>query len=228
MSFVVIEGLDGSGKSTQLKLIRKFLQDNDILYQYLHFPRTESPYYGDLVARFLRGEFGDIDCVHPRLVSVLYAGDRKDAASTIRQWLDQGRLVIVDRYVYSNIAFQCAKIESKQEQLELRDWIIDFEYNYNKIPKPDVNIFLDVPFYFTENNLKNERNGNERDYLKGAEDIHENDLEFQKKVRKVYLEEVKSQDNLEIIECADGNEMLHPDVIKEKILNIFYEKQILK
>ena len=105
MRFLVIEGLDGSGKSTQLKLLRDYLERNAVPYSYLHFPRLEEGVFGELIARFLRGEMGANDQVDPYLVALIFAGDRADASSQIRQWMDEGKLVIVDRYVYSNIAF---------------------------------------------------------------------------------------------------------------------------
>jgi len=97
MRFIVIEGLDGSGKSTQMRLLKDYLKKKSIAYKYLHFPRLEEGIYGKLVARFLRGEMGPIDQVDPYLVALIFAGDRREAASQIRKWLDKGYLVIVDR-----------------------------------------------------------------------------------------------------------------------------------
>ena len=149
MKFLVIEGLDGSGKSTQIRLMRNYLEERKIKYEYLHFPRTDSPVYGELIARFLRGELGDINTVNPYLIALIYAGDRNDAKELIHEWLRNGYFVLLDRYVISNIAFQCAKLHDENDRIRLKEWILNFEYNYNKLPVPDLNIFLDVPFEFT-------------------------------------------------------------------------------
>ena len=84
MKLFVIEGVDGSGKSTQLKLLSEFLTRKGYSCEFLHFPRTDAPYFGELIARFLRGEFGSLNEVDPYLVALLYAGDRKDASAMIR------------------------------------------------------------------------------------------------------------------------------------------------
>ena len=203
MRFLVIEGLDGSGKSTQLKLLREHLEQNAVPYKYLHFPRLEEGIYGELIARFLRGEMGANDQVDPYLVALIYAGDRADASSQIRQWMKEGNLVIMDRYVYSNIAFQCAKLSSREEQDRLRDWILEFEFGYNCLPRPDLNLYLNVPFEFTRRQLNLARDGVDRAYLKGERDIHEEDLDFQEQVQQVYLSLQRHVDDLEIIDCMD-------------------------
>ena len=219
MKFFVVEGLDGSGKSTQIRLLREYFTRNKIPHQYLHFPRTDSGIFGELIARFLRGELGDIDQVHPYLVALIYAGDRKDASAMIRQWLKEDYTVLLDRYVYSNIAFQCAKIEEPTERLKLKDWIYYLEYEYFKIPKPDLSLFLDVPLAFTEQKLALNRKGEDRSYLQGVKDIHEEDIEFQKKVREVYLWEVSEEENFKLINChGSKGEMLSPYEIFSQIL----------
>jgi dTMP kinase len=219
MKFLVIEGVDGSGKSTQIRLMKNHLEKNEIPYRYIHFPRTDEGIYGDLVARFLRGDFGNLDAVDPYLVALIYAGDRKDAALQIEEWLRTGYLVLLDRYVYSNIAFQCAKIRNKEGQEALRNWILNLEYIYNLIPKPDLNILLNVPFDFTKRQLSGNRAGSERDYLQGSRDIHEDDLDFQQRVRNMYLWQAETCKDLKIIDCADEKgEMYQPSYIFEKIL----------
>lgn len=219
MNFLVIEGLDGSGKSTQLKLLREHLEQNDVPYKYLHFPRLEEGIYGDLIARFLRGEMGANDQVDPYLVALIFAGDRADASAQIRQWMDEGYLVIADRYVYSNIAFQCAKLDNSEEQSRLRDWILEFEFVHNKLPRPDKNLYLNVPFEFTKEQLNSARNGDDRAYLKGERDIHEENLDFQEQVQQVYLSLQEHVNDLEIIDCVDPDGgMLSPGDISSLII----------
>ena len=108
--FFVIEGLDGCGKSTQLELLKNLCDQQGVAYKYIHFPMLNQGVYGTLIAEFLRGEFGTLEQVHPKLVALLFAGDRMEHINTIKEWLAEGYCVLADRYVYSNIAFQCAKL----------------------------------------------------------------------------------------------------------------------
>lgn len=228
MSFVVIEGLDGSGKSTQIRLLRQYLDNHAVDYFFLHFPRTDAPVFGEMVARFLRGDLGKNEEVDPYLVALLYAGDRMDAAGIIRKELDQYKLVMVDRYVYSNIAFQCAKLEKQKDQDKLRDWIFYMEYEHFRIPRPDLNLFLDVPFSFTAEKLMEKRRGTERNYLQGNEDIHEKDLQFQQKVRDIYLRFADAQPDFITIPCYTPDEkMLPPENIFEKILRLLKKRNMI-
>jgi dTMP kinase len=220
MQFIVIEGLDGSGKSTQLKLLKEHLERLSIPFKYLHFPRLEEGVYGKLVARFLRGEMGDNSQVDPYLVALIFAGDRKDAAGQIRQWMEEGNLVIADRYVYSNIAFQCAKLDDPEESKKLRDWILEFEFGYNQLPRPDLNLYLNVPIEFTRQQLNGFRDGEDRSYLKGERDIHEENLDFQEKVRRVYLSLHEVLDDIRLIECTEGSgKMRSPEDISRLIVH---------
>ncbi len=227
MKFVVIEGLDGSGKSTQVNMLQDYLKENNISFEYVHFPRTDSPVFGDLISRFLRGELGKNDVVNPYLVALIYASDRNDASVQIRKWLIEDKLVIVDRYVFSNIAYQCAKLNDYDEKGKLQDWILNLEYDYYKIPKPDINIFFDVPFNFTVDRLTNSRIGDDRQYLNGVSDIHEADMNFQAKVREVYLHLAKTETTLKMISCSDNEKMLSPDIIFEMLKNVLKENYII-
>jgi dTMP kinase len=228
MKLFVVEGVDGSGKSTQIKLLNDCFTQKGFSCEYLHFPRTDAPYFGELIARFLRGEFGSLTEVNPWLVAMLYAGDRKDASELITSWLKKGKIVLLDRYTYSNIAYQCAKLRVASEQEALMNWILNLEFRHFGIPRPDLNIFLDVPFTFTEKKLLVSRTGEDRNYLNGTRDIHEESMEFQKKVREIYLKVSKKDSNLCVVDCRDNNgEMLPPSKIFDLILQIINRRNLI-
>ena len=215
---IVLEGLDGAGKSTQVRLLREYLGQKCPKLEYIHFPRYDAPVYGSLISRFLRGEFGSIESVHPQLVALLFAEDRHGAAPSIKKALAEGATVLLDRYVYSNLAYQCAKLADASEAEDLREWIINTEFGEFDEPRPDLNIFLDVPISFVEKSLSSSRKGSDRAYLHHAQDIHEEDIAFQKKVKQMYLRQASLDKTLEVVDCSgkDGT-MLPPEEIFVKI-----------
>jgi len=222
---IVLEGLDGAGKSTQVRMFKEYLEERCPDLNYIHFPRYDSPVYGDLISRFLRGDFGTNDAVHPQLVALLFAEDRHGAGDGIRRTLEAGGTVLLDRYVYSNIAYQCAKFKEESRKEELREWILDTEYGDFKLPRPDLNIFLDVPVGFIEKSLASHRDGDDRNYLDGGQDIHEADINFQIKVRDLYRRQAALDREFITIDCSDpdGN-MLPPESIHQKIIESYETK----
>lgn len=218
--FIVLEGLDGAGKSTQIERLRGWFEARGVQSEFLHFPRFDAPVYGELIARFLRGEMGSIEGVDSYLVALLFAGDRADAASLIRSWLDAGKTVILDRYVYSNIAYQCAKLAgTDRERRRLQEWIVGLEYGYHGIPRPDVSLFLDVPLSFVEGKLSGERAGDDRSYLQGKRDIYESSISLQRRVRDMYLRAAQDDDTFHAVDCSDGKGAMEaPGVIFDRIL----------
>ena len=215
---IVLEGLDGAGKSTQVKKLKTYLEEVCPDLEYIHFPRYDAPVYGDLIGRFLRGDFGSNESVHPQLVALLFAEDRHGATPFMKKALAEGRFVLLDRYVYSNIAYQCAKLANPEESERLREWILNTEFGTFDLPRPDLNIFLDVPIEFVENSLEKNRKGADREYLNGARDIHEASIEFQKRVRSIYLRQASLDPGFIRIDCADEDgKMLPPDEIFAKV-----------
>lgn len=215
---IVLEGLDGAGKSTQVKMLRSYLEQKSGKLEYIHFPRYDAPVYGNLIGKFLRGGFGSLENVHPQLVALLFAEDRRDASEGIRRSLAEGGTVLLDRYVYSNIAYQCSKLPDPNEAGELRDWIFNTEYVDFGIPRPDLNIFLDVPISFVEKSLAVGRQGENREYLAGGQDIHEADIEFQKRVRAMYRAQAEADPDFITVDCSDeSGSMLEADRIFSRI-----------
>lgn len=222
---VVLEGLDGAGKSTQVKKLRNYLESLFGTIEYIHFPRYDAPVYGDLISRFLRGDFGSNEAVHPQLVALLFAEDRHGAAPGMEDILSGGGTVLLDRYVYSNIAYQCAKLKDEAEAERLRDWIFNTEYGDFALPKPDLNIFLDVPIAFVKEKLQSSRKGGDRDYLEGAQDIHEADIEFQKRVRSIYRRQCELDPDFIRIDCSDQyGKMMSPGEIFAKVKAVVDER----
>ncbi|MDR3297282.1 MAG: dTMP kinase [Prevotellaceae bacterium] len=215
--FIAIEGLDGAGKSTQVELLKKYYESQGAECYCVHFPRVENKPWGELIAKFLRGGFGKLNELDPYLVALLYAEDRHNMASQIFGWLHSECVVIVDRYVYSNIAFQCAKLSGEAARRKLFRWIWKLEYDEFAIPYPELTLFLDVPFDFTQRKLSEPRRGSDRRYLAGKSDIHEADLDFQRRVREVYLDFQRRRD-FRVVGCADESGVMLPaDAIFQKI-----------
>ena len=219
---IVLEGLDGAGKSTQVRKLKAYLEQvGPKPMEYIHFPRYDAPVYGELISRFLRGDFGSNESVHPQLVALLFAEDRHGAAPRMKATLSQGGTVLLDRYVYSNVAYQCAKLADPDEAERLREWILNTEFGAFDLPRPDLNIFLDVPIEFVENSLEKNRQGSDRAYLKGASDIHEASIEFQKKVKEIYLRQASLDPGFIPVDCKDSDgRMLPPDDIFTKIKSL--------
>lgn len=215
---ITIEGLDGAGKSTQIDLLTKKLNQLKVKHKFIHFPMLNQGIYGKLVAEFLRGEYGSLENVHPKLVALLFAEDRGEHKFKIEQWLEEGYLVILDRYVKSNIAFQCAKLTDENEKEALKNWILDFEFGFHQLPKPEVSFFLNVPIDQIEKSLSNARIGADRDYLEGKTDIHEDSMDLQRNVLKEYLKMLEEHENFHEIACfSDSGKWLAPDEIHQSI-----------
>ena len=216
---IVLEGLDGAGKSTQVARLKEYLLARCGDLEYIHFPRYNAPVYGELIGRFLRGGFGALDAVHPQLVALLYAEDRHGAAPQLKEALEAGRPVLLDRYVYSNVAYQCAKLSHPDEREALREWILNTEFGAFDLPRPDLNLFLDVPLSFVASKLSAQRRGADRNYLGGGgADIHEASMGFQQAVREVYVRQASLDPKFLRIDCADETgAMLPPDDIFARI-----------
>jgi len=219
---ITLEGLDGSGKSTQIELLLNYFKKKGIKHQYIHFPMLNQGRYGHLIAEYLRGEFGSIDQVHPKLVALLFAEDRHAFKPQLMKWLNEDYLILLDRYVNSNIAFQCAKTSNVVDKKALKSWILDFEFNDIQLPKPSKSVFLNVPFHIIEKSLTTERTGDDRDYLNGKTDIHEDAIEFQRQVYQEYLQMIEEQEQFFALDCmAKNGEWLSKDLIHQQLIKLF-------
>lgn len=192
---LAIEGPDGSGKSTQVRLLCEFLQRANVQHRVMSFPRYDALPYGELIAQFLRGEFGPVDAVPPKLVALLYALDRLDARETLIGLLGHAEVLVTDRYVFSNLAFQGAKIADLGERVRLQNWILELELTHHQMPIPSANVLLEAPLALLEERLRGTR-GRPRDYLRGAADIHETSMALQYCVAEEYARLAQACANL--------------------------------
>ena len=184
---ITLESLDSGGKSTQAKLFQRYFDEHGLKHEHVHFP-IYTNVTGNVIAAYLRGEYGDVDEVDPVFVAGIYAMNRFTYLPVLQKQLLENDVVLLDRYVFSNMAYQGAKHGSETQSKIMRDWINELEFGFLELPYPDLSIFFDVPLETIEKRLAGERTGGDREYLSGKADIHENDMCFQEKVRSNYLE----------------------------------------
>ena len=180
---IAIEGIDGSGKGTQASRLHAHLNATGYKAVLLSFPRYQQTTFGQKIGDFLNGQYGNLDSVHPLLVSLLFAGDRFESRELIEQSLAANDVVICDRYVASNIAHQGAKAPADERQT-LIDWIEHLEYSLYRLPKPAITLFLDVPVATAQQLIATKA---KRAYTDKAADLQEADGHYLQKVRDVYL-----------------------------------------
>ena len=170
---IVIEGTDGSGKSTQFKLLSQHLQQDAVEFKHIVFPRY-SEESSALIRMYLGGAFGEKPSdVNAYAASSFYAVDRfASYKMDWGQWYEAGGLVLSDRYTTSNAVHQASK-EPEEKQGDFLGWLYDFEYDKLGLPRPDLTIYLDVPTDFTEKLLRHR----EADTNTKA-DIHEKDMQY--------------------------------------------------
>src|SRR6266567_1286648 len=134
---IVIEGSDGAGKATQLGLLTSYLKTQKIPTASIAFPQYKHTFFGKTISRILRGEMGKLKTLHPYLLSMVYAMDRVEAKDKMYQWLNHGRIVVLDRYVSSNMAHQTGRLP-KKDRLKFIKWLDELEYHVNNLPREDI------------------------------------------------------------------------------------------
>ncbi len=197
---ITIEGTDCSGKETQTNLLIKKLREEGYQVQNFSFPNYNSP-TGKIIGGPYLGKEGFDSCyfeegsskVDPKVASLYYTADRKYNIDKILFLLNQGYNVILDRYIYSNMAHQAGKIDDQDEREKMYNWLDKLEFDLMELPKPDLTVFLHMPVKVAEK-LKANR--------KEKADGHEKDEHHLKKAEKAYLELAKKY-NFVTIECAD-------------------------
>lgn len=221
---IVIEGTDGSGKATQVKLLAESLKKLKIPVKTFSFPQYYKTFFGRWIGRFLKGEYGKVEEIHPYLLIFPYAADRWQAKEEIEKWLKKGNIVISDRYTGSNV-YQSAKLPP-QERLRFISWSFELEYDIFGLPREDLVLFLDVPPSISQK-LLGQKKG--RKYLGSykRKDIHEANRKLLEGVEKEYLKFCKSYPHWVRIDCIKDGQILPKEKIQQKILKVLKDKKII-
>lgn len=214
---IVIDGTDGSGKATQTNILVTRLKKKGYKVTLADFPQ-----YGErsatLVEDYLNGKFGTAEDVGAYRSSIFFAVDRYAASFRIRAWLDDGYIVITNRYVTANMGHQGGKIRNAKERKKFFRWLDKLEFGLFAIPRPDATLILHVPAAIAQTFV--DKKGY-RQYVSGTKrDLHEADLGHLRAAEKTYIEIARLLPKTQLIECADGDRILKPEEIHRKIWGI--------
>lgn len=202
--FIVIDGTDGTGKTTQLNILKNRLEAEGLLVEVADFPQYNTKSAG-LVEEYLSGKYGKADEIDSYKASIFYAVDRYDASFKIRKWLSEGRIVLANRYTSANMGHQGCKISNPLERRVFFNWLYDLEYKIFEIPKPDLSLILHIEAGLAQKMAKERAR---EDWKGKTKDIHEDNLEHLKKAEKVYQEIASSFPDFKLINCTKNNQIL--------------------
>ncbi len=212
---LAVEGIDGSGKGTQSKLIEEYYKNKGCDVKLISFPRYSETFFGKEVGNYLNGSYGSINQVPPKLAAMLYAGDRYETKDMISDYLKKNYILIFDRYVSSNAAHHAAKLPAKERPSFIK-WIYQMEYIVYKLPKPNIEIYFNIPYSHSRKMVANKIS---RYYTDKSHDIHESDENYLKKVSEIYSQ-ISKDNNWIQIDCFKENDFRN----KEDILNEIIDK----
>ncbi|PYU05307.1 MAG: thymidylate kinase [Acidobacteria bacterium] len=211
---IAVEGIDGSGKQTQVRLLARELESRGHLVLSTGFPHYDS-WFGKMVGQFLNGNFGPLDSVDPHFTALLYAGDRFEGKRPIVAALESGGVVLADRYVGSNLAHQSART-APEKRAEFRAWIEHLEYNIYELPKEDLVLYLRLPPHEAQTLVAKK---SARKYTDAAHDILESNIRHLQDAAAMY-DLLARGSNWKTIECFDDAKQVirSPEEISAEIL----------
>lgn len=211
---IAVEGIDGSGKQTQVKLLARELESRGHKVLATGFPQYDS-WFGKMVGQFLNGDFGPLDSLDPHFTALLYAGDRFERKQPIVAALDGGQIVLADRYVGSNLAHQTAR-SGPEKRDAFRAWIEHLEYKIYGLPKEDLVLYLRVPPREAQNLVAKKP---ARAYTGAAHDILESNIRHLQEAADMY-DLLSGGSNWKTIECFDAatQAIRAPEAIATEVL----------
>jgi dTMP kinase len=179
---VALEGVDGAGKGTQLELVAGLLRQAGLTIEVISFPRYRQGLFGDTVARFLNGGFGEPGAVPPHFPALLFAGDRLEHRRELLELLERSDVVLADRYVASNAAYQAARLEG-EERAAFLAWLLRVEYEVFELPQPELQVYLRVEVGTAQRLVAGKK---QRTYTSKRFDVFEDDARLQQTVAGIY------------------------------------------
>lgn len=203
---LVFEGIDGSGKTTQIQLLAKLLKVKKTPFEVISFPQYGKNKYAKKIFDYLSGKFGKLAEIDPYITAKLYAGDRKTAQIKIKNWLKSGKMVIANRYISSSKAHLGANMPDDQREKFIK-WLDELEYKANQMPREDLTILLNVDPQVAQKNA-------------GAHDIHEESLNHLQKANEIFLKLAQIEKNWVVINCMENGKMRSPEEIQSEISRI--------
>jgi dTMP kinase len=210
---LAIEGIDGSGKGTQAQRLVERLQSSGARTKLLSFPRYDATFFGRAVGDFLNGRFGSLDAVHPFLASLLFAGDRFESRELLSKEIAANDVVVLDRYVASNIAHQAAKLDGPERET-LRRSIEELEYDIFALPRPDLVILLDLNVSQAQELIARK---SPRTYTERPADIQEADAGYLARVRDLYRKLAQDDPSWSVVPCDRAGGVRSIDDVAEEI-----------
>ncbi len=217
---IVIDGTDGSGKSTQVKLLQKRLTKEGYTVKLLDFPEYYKNFFGKFIGHCLSEQYYNWINVHPKIASIAYAADRWESSKKIEEWLTKGYIVLANRYVSANQIHQGGKISNPKKRLNFIKWQEEMEYKVFKIPKPDAVFYLNVPLNIILRLIKERNKVSSRAYTGKKKDIVEGNIPYLTNSNKTALWLAKTQKGWIKIECVKDGVM----GTREEIHKEIYEK----
>lgn len=214
---IVIDGTDGSGKSTQTKLLIARLKKDKKRVKVVDFPDYYSNFFGNFIGHCLSEQYYNFVKIHPKIASVLYAADRFESKSKIDKWLKEGNIVIANRYATANQIHQGGKIANTKKREEFIKWLNEMEYEVFKIPRPDTVFYLSVPIPIVVKLIAKRNKAQGRAYLGNKKDVHEKDKKHLENSRKSALWLAETQKGWIKVECVKAGQLSRPEIIHEEI-----------
>ncbi len=216
-TFIVIDGIDGSGKATQVALLARRLKKMGKTVKIVDFPEYYKNFFGKFIGHCLTEQYYNFSHLHPKIASVLYAADRWESSEQIREWLAHGYVVIANRYVSANQIHQGGKIANAKKRKDFLVWLDEMEYRVFKIPRPSLVLYLSVPLAVTQRLMKERDKTATRSYKGAKKDVHEQDPKHLENARASALKLVKELNNFIKIDCAPKGDILPREVIHEEV-----------